>query len=267
MSGIDLSTDQQYLHDMCEAISGGVCSEELSKRDPGAISHARWLTTANLVLRLYVSTEQPSENLVSVVTYISRVYCPMWFAIKKDWSCKNGAKHVFQTIKRTRYLPDTLKAVIDPVIQRNAFFSHTENILLCMMVDERSFIRELAMRRILKARSERFGLRRFVIPTLNFNARDYIDLINWQQTDVSDPPILAHITDEEIEMFVAGGSVPAIDFPKYPCHTQAVERCVKLVTEAASSVCGVRARDGFIRVRLESREIMPYFNTKSDYRT
>ena len=35
-------------------------------------------------------------------------------------------------------------------------------------------------------------------------------------------------------MLVASGEVPVIDFPKYPCHTQAMERtwCVKLVTEA-----------------------------------
>jgi hypothetical protein len=68
-----------------------------------------------------------------------------------------------------------------------------------------------------------------------------------------------------VKMFVAIGAAPVIDFPKYPCHTQAVERCVKLVTEASSAVCGAKSRDGFIRVRLESREKMPYFNTKADY--
>jgi len=67
-------------------------------------------------------------------------------------------------------------------------------------------------------------------------------------------------------MFVASGDVPQIDFPKYPCHTQAVERCVKLVTEASSAVCGASARDGFIRVRLESRGLMPSFNTKREYK-
>jgi len=37
------------------------------------------------------------------------------------------------------------------------------------------------------------------------------------------------------------GDLPVINFPKYPCHTQAVERCVKLVPEAASLVCGHNA--------------------------
>ena len=54
MCVLDLSrpTDEQYLYDMCQAITRGASSEELSKRDPGSISDARWLTTANRLLRL-----------------------------------------------------------------------------------------------------------------------------------------------------------------------------------------------------------------------
>jgi len=42
----DLSTDQKYLWEMCEAISKGDCSLALSKRNPGGLNHSRWLTTA-----------------------------------------------------------------------------------------------------------------------------------------------------------------------------------------------------------------------------
>ena len=57
-----------------------------------------------------------------------------------------------------------------------------------------------------------------------------------------------------------------MDFEKFPCHTQAVERCVKLVTEASSKVCGHSARDGFIRATLLSRSAMPTFSHKSEYK-
>ena len=40
---------------------------------------------------------------------------------------------------------------------------------------------------------------------------------------------------------------------------QAVERCVKLVTEAFSLVCGQNSRDGFIHSKIESRQKMPSF--------
>jgi hypothetical protein len=263
---VDLSTDQRYLYEICEAVSEGVCSVSLSRRDPGALSHSRWLTAANRILRLYVSTESPSDKLVTIVTFIVKVYAPMWFEIKINPSCKNGAKHLWQTIRKSRYLSDELKALIDPVIQRNAYFGHHENILLSMITDNRKHIRELGMRRILRARSQKYGIRQFCVPTLNFAANDYIDLIDWQNTNITEPPLLAEISVNDIEMFVVSGDVPVIDFPKYLCHTQAVERCVKLVTEASAAVCGMQARDGFIRVRLQSREVMPYFNTKADYR-
>lgn len=52
---------------------------------------------------------------------------------------------------------------------------------------------------------------------------------------------------------------------QYPCHTQAVERAVKTVTEAALAVCGGERRDGFIRSRIESRKNMPKFESKKDF--
>ncbi|CAH0562965.1 unnamed protein product [Brassicogethes aeneus] len=48
----DLSADQQYLLDICKAVSSGVCPTGLGGRSPGKLSHARWLTTANRILRL-----------------------------------------------------------------------------------------------------------------------------------------------------------------------------------------------------------------------
>ena len=52
--------------------------------------------------------------------------------------------------------------------------------------------------------------------------------------------------------------------PLYPVHTQSVESVVKLVTKAASSVEGFKARDGFIRARMEHRSSLSKFNTKQD---
>lgn len=49
---------------------------------------------------------------------------------------------------------------------------------------------------------------------------------------------------------------------RMPCHTQAVERCVKLVTGASAAVCGPERREWFIKNKLESRRIMPTFNMK-----
>lgn len=59
----DLSTDQRYLWEICNAVSVGKCTLALSRREPGALLHSRWLTTANRILRLYVSSSS-SVNLI-----------------------------------------------------------------------------------------------------------------------------------------------------------------------------------------------------------
>ena len=123
------------------------------------------------------------------------------------------------------------------------------------------------MRRILKARAEKQTvLREFVVPKLNLDANEYFELINWQDTKITEPPLTADVPEADIRSFVKSGGQSTIEFERFPCHTQAVERCVKIVTEASLDVCGGVSRDGFIRSRLEGRLLMPVFNTKSDYR-
>ena len=77
----------------------------------------------------------------------------------------------------------------------------------------------------------------------------------------SEPPMTMSFTKEEILGFV---DKPMI-VPDYPCHTQAVERTIKLVTEAASSVIGQEARDGFMRQKIKSRKEIGRFDTKQEF--
>ncbi len=51
----DLSTDQQHLYEICVAVPTGVCTENLSRRDPDTLSHSRWLTAANRILCSYLT--------------------------------------------------------------------------------------------------------------------------------------------------------------------------------------------------------------------
>ena len=143
---------------------------------------------------------------------------------------------------------------------------HPENILLCMIADDRQYVRELGLRRIMKAKSLKQSIRKFEIPPLNFQAADYIDLIQWSNCTVTVPPLLMDMSEEQLRALVDGHAPPVIDVQNFPCHTQSVERCVKLVSEASASVCGINTRDGFIRLRLRSRELMHKFESKQDYK-
>lgn len=258
----DLSTDQKYLYQMSNAVSTGFCAPELANRQPGKMAHSRWLTTANRILRLYISTLHPTENLKLLVNYVVKAYAPMWFLIKQQSSFKDGAKHTYQLTQYSRFLPENLKSVVDPVIERNAFYAHPENLLVSMLFDERDHIRELALQKIITARENESStkLRIFRPPKLNFSARDYTEMILWDECLTTTPPVLRHISDEELKNMAKDKILEIDDFP---CHTQSVERCVKLVTEASQRVTAASSRDGFIRTRLQSRAEMPNFGHKN----
>lgn len=86
-------------------------------------------------------------------------------------------------IQSSRYLPSRLKEIIDPVIQRNGYFAHAENLLLSMITDDSKDVRSLGFRRILKARESRAPsgnkVRQLKVPMINFNATEYYGMIDW----------------------------------------------------------------------------------------
>lgn len=159
---------------------------------------------------------------------------------------------------------------------RNAFFAFPENLLLAMVVDERSHIRKFALEKIIKAREnvenaesqKKHPIRDFKVPALQLNASDYSKMINWNQCNITPPPILNNTCTNELKEILANNdNNPRCmwKFGNFPCHTQAVERTVKLVTEVSNKVCGYEMRDGLVRSTLESRRKNPTFDNKQQY--
>ena len=131
-----------------------------------------------------------------------------------------------------------------PGIQRNGYYAHPENILLAMVHDKNKDIRELGLRRVLKARKIEAehgkGVRLFKIPKINFDATAYYDLIDWQNILITSPPLLFDVNDGDIKRTITqrtSFTLP-VELTTIPCHTQAVERTIKLVTTASNKECG-----------------------------
>lgn len=266
----ELSTDQQYLYEIVQAVSSGVCSQSLAERSTGKICNSRWLTLANNCLRLYIGTLKPSRNLVDIVTYIMKVYAPMWFRIKMNNKCVDAAKNLFHYIEAISYLKPVYRTVIEASIQRNGFYAHPENILIAMLQDDQEQIRRLAFDRIRKARStsDASTIRRFTVPAINFKAKTYYNLIDWTKVNITEPPLTKDLSLTELQTIVnLGSSADVSQSPifRLPCHTQSVERTVKLVTEASQRVADEVRRDGYIRAILSSREKMPQFTRKGEF--
>lgn len=228
VDGWQLSSDEKNLYDIAKAISDGECSIYLATRKPGIMHHARWLTKASGVLRVYVAMTSPSQKLIILVLYIMKVYIPMYFSIKHKSSCAFGSVHLSKFILYSRILADEHLNIVHKVLSDNAYFAHPENILFPMIHDERSDIRNLAYQKIMSIRENTENdkdLRPYILPRFNFNCDNYMDMINWNN----------EILDEPAYRNQLSASSPIEDI-RIPCHTQATERHIKIVTSVCQNV-------------------------------
>ena len=109
------------------------------------------------------------------------------------------------------------KVIVHEVIQRNSYFAHFENPLLAMLFDERSHIRELGLRRILKSRKTVWKGKKKKRPFflhINFQAEEYFDMINWYNP--LEPPATMNLSDEDITNMIKEGL--QLETEKLPCH-------------------------------------------------
>ena len=116
--------------------------------------------------------------------------------------------------------------------------------MLAILFDERSHIRELNLRRILKSRKTDWKgkIRQFDLPNLIFQAEEYFNMINWDNS--LDPPATMNLSNEYIANMIKNGS--ELEIEKLSCYSQAVERHVRLLTQISLAICGAEARDGYI---------------------
>ena len=188
-------------------------------------------------------------------------------------------KHTFMALQLVKNLNLTEKAIAKKVIQRNAYFAHTDQVALTMCSDESNVIRRDIVRMIKKLRlikeiddvepitfqqdnhndinvntdillttddedekdEEQFdelpinlnkSIRTVQIPNLKWQANSYLSMINWNEEFRTEPPFIASLSDEELLHII---NTP-LEVPKWPNNTQAVERAIKLVSEAAMEV-------------------------------
>ena len=148
----DLSWHQKYLYNMSLAIINGNLSTDLASIEPGPLCQSRWNTMWSRCERLYVSIKQPSYQLKRIVNMIIKFSAPMWFTIKCNPLFIHGSKNTFMALQLVKNLNLTEKAIAKKVIQRNAYFSHTDQVALAMCSDESKVIRRDVVRMIKKLR-------------------------------------------------------------------------------------------------------------------
>ncbi len=137
-------------------------------------------------------------------------------------------------------------------------------MLLAMLADDEKENRTAAIS-FIKAIRQAPGasqpqIREFRPPEIKDDAETLQDLLPPVDECTMEPPLTRQLSDEELENIA---DVP-LTLP-IPCHSQGVERCVRLVTESSNAVFGKEARDGYIRALTKSRHFMPSLESKKDF--
>ncbi|XP_049318586.1 uncharacterized protein LOC125780355 [Bactrocera dorsalis] len=240
-----LSTDAKYLYRIANAIHNGSCPEDLGNVKPGPIVHSRWLTKASRLLRLYVTTNSPSENLRILATFAMKVYVPMHFNVKYYNSVIYGSSLLCKYICSTQYLPQNLREIVNNVVQNNSYFTHSENVLLTMLFDARKEVRQGAIKKMLYYREKLYDptkLRAYKKPTINFDCTDYVEMINLDNNSIlSEPPFTANIPYDHLLEYIEFDNPPLPD-PQIPPHIQGTERFVQLLTSVSRRTIEKKSR-------------------------
>ena len=195
-------------------------------------------------------------------------------------------------MERVNKFPNTkVKNIALRYVRHNAIFAHPEMILIAMLGNDDAQVRNMAVNKVLQIRGEaismtiddndfeggdlsdqededgervesdvRVSIRKFRVPKINTNSKVYYKLVNMSSPDIFEPPLIAGLTDNEI-LNVRNKKLVL----KYPCHTQAVERKIKVVSECSAQVVGFDRVDGLIRQKLKSWKLIKRFDAKKDY--
>lgn len=131
-----------------------------------------------------------------------------------------------------------------------------------MVFDKDDYIRNEGINLINSSKQEEHIVRKFKVPTINFKAKKYYEMVNLKKSVIATPPLLKNLNIEQVKDLRDSNEGDFIK--KIPCLSQAVERFVKVVTEASKNV-SKNQRHGYILNKIKSRQIMPKFETKKDF--
>ena len=240
----------------------------------GPVNQARWVTTATNIMCLYMITEDPWDDLVIMAEFIVKVYGPTICDIKQDCHVSCGPINFFKSLKRSREMFKYTRPVVWEAIQdtltTNGFWAHIENILLAMVCDTNPLVREEGVAIIEEVRqkqrkSRANGVRKFIVPEIDFEANSYHTMIDLHQfipvREFVSPPLLDSYSIQDIKAMNFSDN-----FKRIMSHQQHVERWVANTSVAAKYAVGQERRHEFLLNMSESFGKVSTDPTKKEFK-
>ena len=218
----DLSRDQQLAYRWGHAIETGLVPDTLAGQTIGPMVHSRWLTRAVRTLARFARVKNPTKKFRRIVFFIVNFYLPAWFQVKSQPHLQDGARHLQFMLGLSRELCGEDQATVQRVIQHNAYFAHPENVVVACLSDNQEDVRRMGVRYILEARktfNPEEEVRKFIPPTVNFQSKEFYNLVDLETLEKTEPPVTK---DMSKEMILSALAAP-LKLPPYPNHTQRVE--------------------------------------------
>ena len=225
-----------------------------------------------------MSDPNPSEEITRLAWFVVRIYGALWFQAKCNWKAFQAPQLVFQTMKLVHSLPADERRIIVPVFERGfLYWCHPEQLMLGCLASSDPDIRARAIARIVKIRSDVSQSSKVVVgrkrgrkpasevrvlelPNPVYTADDFSTMIDWNESQLTEPPLLRDLTNEQIEAFQ--------DTPftcEEPSNTQHVERFIQLIAKNGTRAASATLRRGLCQATIESRNRRSKTTTKAAF--
>ena len=168
---------------------------------------------------------------------------------------------IFDMIQRIKLQSPTIQKVALENLKFNAFGLLPENVLYSMICSDNMMVRRLAIMKILSIRKSTTTKRLNKIPVIKYDAAHWYELIDLSQPGICEPALTADIATEILSDAMKKGI--KLQLPVLSCHSQSVERVVKLTSETSHLVYGQEARHRHIVTKYCCRQVRPSFASKT----
>lgn len=271
----DMSSDQKYAIDMACLIQEGIhlLDDErfrtLPTKQTGPLDHARWLMLGNRIMRLYISTKNPSDTLKRMVYIVINFYLPCWLFAKINPKMEEGSVVFHHIVKQSEACLDKEeKKVVQKKLDNNSYWAHSEQVLLAMLKDSDATVRARAVTLIQEARKraekgQSNTVRAFKKPKIDLKTSSYTDFVlRLRDREIFEPPLTKHYTEAQLKRQVE--DVNNLKFVDCPSNSQCVERWIRRVSSASQYKIGYYKRHQALCSTQASVDKIPKWKSKKD---
>ena len=123
----EISTDSKVSYRLCQAVKSGDLPPDLQEIKCGALSHARWLTTAERLIYMWTRhhglTGDAKKVLETLVRFCLESYLKLFFDIKVKHTLVDAPYHILTQLRVLRKQPKKVREPGMPTLRMFSYLS------------------------------------------------------------------------------------------------------------------------------------------------